>query len=773
MRSILPSIYLSTGILHACSAIPIPYRYSGQDNVVIIGLLTCIGIGSFMLGVCIFCKKKSGKFKKFKDGDIIQEVISTEYPILKALNALDSSVPCAVVPSSPNNLSTDNLLDKIETYQLAVEHRHESYCTRRSDPLTSTYDEFDPNDDPDDERSEQRSTAVTATVEQTASAEEPTLLFSDSAFDDATITASDKCNLGQEGGAAPVSVPPLPLSSGEDEDEDEECPVTTGVRSDAEDEDERRPLVSDESIDEAVATTTVTTTITGTGTTMAHSAEDAISIEEALRALDIAIEGEEEEEEDEDEDEGVKSDDDGDKNDPRGSVGKEMNEEVESEKEDEELGESQATPLPEGVGDVCSSSHSLYSEPPSRHDEEEEAAALRRAQIEQQAAELVDDVLYKCEYMLQMMDANGSTLSPLEAGEFSPRSSRGPTSVFDGWGMGLDLDDNVSFAPVDMSDDQVEDWWKDSLEPFGAGGGEEMEWNRAGHDPFQDDHTFDLLRQQLTQLLPQANDFAAGNSKTNTDDLTTVSPKATDSGNDVNASSSEDNEIIINYNRSLSPILEENEDECSLPASTSGAHCSNLLESTILSTEGPVVCEATESVPALLACRRSSLTASNDTLFNLEDVLEDRCYTPLDDATSPFPVASPRSVHIDSASSLLANATTCGLDKLYAFQSRLLATSMASASSTSPTLPFTTTTDTNTISSDDDEDDDNDDDGGGNDHHLFEHLHHHVLLSSLRLQDLDTGDIMESPPPPPPPPPAAARTRTVHSLTIGGGEAKQ
>uniref|UniRef100_A0A2M4CYL3 Putative myelin transcription factor 1 n=1 Tax=Anopheles darlingi TaxID=43151 RepID=A0A2M4CYL3_ANODA len=766
MRSILSSIYLSTGILHVCSAIPIPYRYSGQDNVVIIGLLTCIGIGSFMLGVCIFCKKKSGKFKKFKDGDIIQEVISTEYPILKALNALDSSVPCAVVPSSPNNLSTDNLLDKIETYQLAVDHRHDSYCTRRSDPLTSTYDEFDPNDDPDDERSEQRSTAVTATVEQTASAEEPTLLFSDSAFDDA-ITASDKCNLGQEG-AAPVSVPPLPLSSGEDEDEDEECPVTTGVRSDAEDEDERRPLVSDESIDEAVATTTITTTITGTGTTMAHSAEDAISIEEALRALDIAIEGEEEEEEDEEDDHD--NDDDGDKNDEQADMVKETKvvAESEEEEEEEELDEGQATPLPEGVGDVCSSSHSLYSEPPSRHDEEEEAAAIRRAEIEQQAAELVDDVLYKCEYMLQMMDANGSTLSPLEAGEFSPRSSRGPASVFDGWGMGLDLDDNVSFAPVDMSDDRDEDWWKDSLEPFGPGG-DEMEWNRAGHDPFQDDHTFDLLRQQLTQLLPQANDFGAGNSKTNTDDLTTVSPKASDSGNDANASSSEENEIIINYNRSLSPILEENEDECSLPASTSVAHCSNLLESTILSTEGPVVCEATESVPALLACRRSSLTASNDTLFNLEDVLEDRCYTPLDDATSPFSVASPRSVHVDSAN-LLVNATNCGLDKLYAFQSRLLATSMASASSTSPTLPFSSTTDTNTISSDDEDNDD-----GDNDHHLFEHLHHHhhVLLSSLRLQDLDTGDIMESPPAPPSPPPAAARTRTVHSLTIGGGEAKQ
>ncbi|XP_058066523.1 uncharacterized protein LOC131216124 [Anopheles bellator] len=675
MRSILPSVYLSTGFLHACSAIPIPHRYSGQHDVMIIGLLTCLGIGSFMLGVCIFCKKKSGKFKKFKDGDIIQEVISTEYPILKALNALDSSVPCAVIPSSPNNLSTDNLLDKIETYQIEVDHRHDSYCTRRSDPLTSTYDEFDPNDEPDDERME-ATAAVMATIEPPLG-DEP-LRFSD-VFDE--LTGHEKCALS----VGPVA--PLQASSGE---EDDECPAA--VRSDAEDEDERRPLVSDESIDEAAATTTATTTITVTATTMAQSA-DAISIEEALRALDIAIEGEEDEDDE----------------------------------DAEENEEGQSTPLRDVSGADCSSP-SLYSEPSPVGSPDH---GTLRQDVERRATELVDDVLYQCQYLLQMMDTHGSNLSPLEADEFSPHGSQG--NVFDGWGTGLELGECVSFRNADEDDDD-DDWWKETMEAEG-----ECSWNRTGNDPFQDDGTFDLLRQQLTQLLPQANDFSGGASKLNADDLTTVSPKAADTGSEgSNGSSSvEENEIIINYNRSLSPILEENEDECSLPGSTSVAHCSNLVESTIVSTEGPVVCEATESVPAL--ARRSSLTASNDTLFNLEDVLEDRCLTPLDDSgfpsigTGSHHSLSPRSVLLETAS--LANS---GLDKLYTFSSRLLPTAPVTSSVSS--LP--------TASSDD--------------HHLFGHLHHHVLLSSLCLQDLDTGDMMESPSPPPPPPPLPV------SLVTGG-----
>ncbi|XP_053670258.1 uncharacterized protein LOC128720605 [Anopheles nili] len=644
MRNVLSSVCFSTGILHACSAIPIPYVRTGQHDAVIIGVLACLGLGSFIMGFCIFCKKKSGKFKKFKDGDIIQEVIATEYPILKALNALDSSVPCAVVPSSPNNLSTDNLLDKIETYQIDVDHRHDSYCTRRSDPLTCTYDEFDPNDE-SDERTER--TATTATVEP-AVGDEP-LLFSD-LFDE-SMERSDKCNL------MAISVA-LPTSSGEEDDEGLAAP-----RSDAEDEDERRPLVSDESIDEAAATTATTITVTAT---MAQSA-DAISIEEALRALDIAIEGEE----DEDDDEG------------------------------------QSTPLNESDE---SSSPSIYSEPPSD-------TVLRRQDVEEQAAELVDDVLYKCQYMLQMMDANGSNLSPLEAEEFSPTNSRG--NIFDGWGN-LELDGNVSFIAEDNDND---DWWKGSLEPFG---GEDDGWNRAGNDPFQDDHAYDLLRQQLTQLLPQGNDCAGGAIRAaNDDQALSGSPKVFDNGGGTNdferpERESEENEIIINYNRSLSPIMEENEDDCSLPPSTSVAHCSNIIESTIISTEGPVVCEATESVPAL--ARKSSLTASNDTLFNLEDVLEDRCMTPQDDT---FPVssnASPRTMLVET------NGDASGLDKLYTFSSRLM------PSTVMPSLS-----------------------GGSYDDHLLHHHHHqrhHVLLSSLCLEDLDVGDIMESPPPPPPLPSA-------------------
>ncbi|XP_050080279.1 uncharacterized protein LOC126567945 [Anopheles maculipalpis] len=674
MRNVLSSVYLSTSILHACSAIPIPYVvHTGHHDAVIIGVLACLGLGSFIMGFCIFCKKKSGKFKKFKDGDIIQEVIATEYPILKALNVLDSSVPCAVIPSSPNNLSTDNLLDKIETYQIDVDHPHDSYCTRRSDPLTCTYDEFDPNDESDD-RTER--TATTATVEPVVG-DEP-LLFSD-VFDE-SLERSEKCNL------TAVSVA-LPTSSGEEDDEGLPLPP----RSDAEDEDERRPLVSDDSIDEAAATTATTITVTAT---MAQSA-DAISIEEALRALDIAIEGEEDEDEDVVED------------------------------EDDEDDEGQATPLNESDGSL---SPSTYSEPPP-----DVIAVLRREDVEQQAAELVDDVLYQCQYMIQMMDANGSNLSPLEADEFSPTNSRG--NIFDGWGN-LELDGNVSFAAVD---DDNDDWWKGSLEPFEGEGEDSEQWNhRAGNDPFQDDHTFDLLRQQLSQLLPpQGSDSAGVIGRTENGDHDPTlggggSPKVFDLGgiNDYDRPEreTEENEIIINYNRSLSPILEENEDECSLPPSISVAHCSNVVESTIISTEGPVVCEATESVPAL--ARRSSLTASNDTLFNLEDVLEDRCMTPQDDT---FPASSSSSSNHASPRTMLAmdahgdHHAGSGLEKLYTFSSRLLAS--------------TTSVD---------------------DHHVLHHHHHHHpsqrhhvhLLSSICLDDLSVGDIMESPPPPPPLPTA-------------------
>nr|XP_040235137.2 uncharacterized protein LOC120957154 [Anopheles coluzzii] len=724
MRNVLSSVYLSTSILHACTAIPIPYVHTGQHDAVIFGMLACLGLGSFIMGFCIFCKKKSGKFKKFKDGDIIQEVISTEYPILKALNVLESSVPCAVIPSSPNNLSTDNLLDKIETYQLDVDdhhhHRHDSYCTRRSDPLTCTYDEFDPNDE-SDERTER--TATTATVEPVAG-DEP-LLFSD-VFDE-SLERSEKCNLTAVSAA-------LPTSSGE-EDEDGLPPPPPPPRSDAEeDEDERRPLVSDDSIDEAAATTATTITVTAT----AAQSADAISIEEALRALDIAIEGEEDEEDEED--------------------------------------EGQATPL-NGSDDDGSMSRSIYSEPP--HEEaapmvEEEAEVepepepepemepagdpamepvLKREDVEQQAAELVDDVLYKCQYMLQMMDANGSNLSPLEADEFSPTNSRG--NIFDGWGN-LELDENVSFAPLD--DDNDDDaWWKGPLEPF-DGSEDDHGWNRAGNDPFQDDHTFDLLRQQLSQLLPpQGNDCAGGALRTENDhdQAPGGSPKAQGNGGtdyDRPERETEENEIIINYNRSLSPILEENEDECSLPPSVSVAHCSNIVESTIVSTEGPVVCEATESVPAL--ARRSSLTASNDTLFNLEDVLEDRCLTPPQDDT--FPASSRSSSNTASPRTMLVEATNgdaSGLEKLYTFSSRLMP---------APAPP--------PLSSH----------GGGatrpDDHLLLHHHHHlhhnhnhhlhqrhHVLLSSICLDDLSVDDLgMESPPPPPPPPPPSQPS------TVGG-----
>lgn len=119
MNSLLLKIASVAVVFDFIEAIPVPIRSFGERNVALLSVLSCIGIGA-AIGMCVFCKKKKGQFKKFEnDGNVDSK--STEYPILKSLNSLDTKKTGAIIPSSPTNLSTDNLLEQ------SVQYQNESY----------------------------------------------------------------------------------------------------------------------------------------------------------------------------------------------------------------------------------------------------------------------------------------------------------------------------------------------------------------------------------------------------------------------------------------------------------------------------------------------------------------------------------------------------------------------------------------------------------------------------------------------------------------------
>lgn len=131
MNSLLLKIASVAIVFDFIDAIPVPIRSFGERNVALLSVLSCIGIGT-AIGMCVFCKKKKGQFKKFEnDGNVDSK--STEYPILKSLNSLDTKKTGAIIPSSPTNLSTDNLL------QQSVQYQNESYNDDfNSNALTSS-----------------------------------------------------------------------------------------------------------------------------------------------------------------------------------------------------------------------------------------------------------------------------------------------------------------------------------------------------------------------------------------------------------------------------------------------------------------------------------------------------------------------------------------------------------------------------------------------------------------------------------------------------------
>ncbi|XP_055629871.1 uncharacterized protein LOC129770805 isoform X2 [Toxorhynchites rutilus septentrionalis] len=132
------------------------------------------------------------------------------------------------------------------------------------------------------------------------------------------------------------------------------------------------------------------------------------------------------------------------------------------------------------------------------------------------------------------------------------------------------------------------------------------------------DSTYDLLRKQLAEVLPHAQgaketseNFEESDSSPNrygiqygTLDEAMSAPLT---------SVAKDNEILINYKRTLSPIMEESEDESCNNKISCHKESSNYVESTSTG--------CMESLTAMGV--KKTLMASNDTLFNFEDVLDE------------------------------------------------------------------------------------------------------------------------------------------------------
>ncbi|CAO1408042.1 unnamed protein product [Diamesa tonsa] len=113
MRKIL-SLYAFLGFHTSCWCLPISTKSSAAsligDNVIVLGVVALIGIGS-IIGACAFCFGRKRKFEKFEnEGNSPENIKKNEYPIFRAL-ATEANDSAAIVPCSRNNLSRDNLLN--------------------------------------------------------------------------------------------------------------------------------------------------------------------------------------------------------------------------------------------------------------------------------------------------------------------------------------------------------------------------------------------------------------------------------------------------------------------------------------------------------------------------------------------------------------------------------------------------------------------------------------------------------------------------------------
>lgn len=125
--------------------------------------------------------------------------------------------------------------------------------------------------------------------------------------------------------------------------------------------------------------------------------------------------------------------------------------------------------------------------------------------------------------------------------------------------------------------------------------------------------TYDALRKQLAEMLPHAQ----GSGMSGPADFSDEEDSSTQNDRTFEEyRPPPPNEVIINYKRPLSPIMEESEDETCKTFVMNETRC---LDSTSIG--------CMESGEALLGVTKT-LMASNDTLFNLEDTLGDDVFSP-------------------------------------------------------------------------------------------------------------------------------------------------
>lgn len=164
----------------------------------------------------------------------------------------------------------------------------------------------------------------------------------------------------------------------------------------------------------------------------------------------------------------------------------------------------------------------------------------------------------------------------------------------------------------------------DINQPSTSSGGGQTGWFLHGPTTSSDDtyeiedeedinSTYDALRKQLAEMLPhaQGSGMAGPADFSDEEDSSTQNDRTFEEYRPPPP-----NEVIINYKRPLSPIMEESEDETCKTFVMNETRC---LDSTSIG--------CMESGEALLGVTKT-LMASNDTLFNLEDTLGDDVFSP-------------------------------------------------------------------------------------------------------------------------------------------------
>ncbi|XP_062565311.1 uncharacterized protein LOC134227666 isoform X2 [Armigeres subalbatus] len=317
-------------------AIPVPNHPFGERNVALLGVLTCIGVGAF-IGMCVFCKKKKGHFKFENDGNI-EEVKNTEYPILKSLNSLDAKKSGAIIPSSPTNLSTDNLLDQtgqyqnesvsshdldgIENYHL-LQYQNETYAAKSQSARHVRKESVSSQQQQDlpkvtlhgDDNEDSNSNMLLSTSKESLSSASP-LPGTKTSYSMEQETASLRNSVGFGDDKPLIDRCSTDLETGGLEEEDDSSPLNISIQPPTRLDDvtisisERGTSFCEETTSAATTGTTKDGGIQEDVTPMDSlednsSVHETNSIEEALRALDIAIDGEDESDDSNDESEFV------------------------------------------------------------------------------------------------------------------------------------------------------------------------------------------------------------------------------------------------------------------------------------------------------------------------------------------------------------------------------------------------------------------------------------------------------------------------------------